>query len=72
MSALRRMFILDGKELRKLRNQAGMTQSELALRMGYFTKGEPNRAQISRFENGFAKINPRVEAALMLFLMNDK
>lgn len=63
---------MDGKELRKLRNQAGMTQSELASRMGYFTKGEPNRSMISRFENGFADINPRVEAALLLFLRNDK
>lgn len=63
---------MDGKELRKLRNQAGMTQSELASRMGYFTKGKPNRSMISRFENGFAKINPRVEAALLMFLGDQK
>lgn len=60
--------IMTGEELRQLRTQAGMTQAELAKRMGYLVKGEPNRAAISRFENGYDKINQRIEALLRIYL----
>ena len=59
---------MEGKELKMLRIKAGMTQSDLAKLLGYTSKGEPNRSQIARFENGHAPINPRIEAALRLYL----
>lgn len=63
---------MTGIELRRLREKADMSQKDLALLLGYTVKGEPNRSQISRFENGHAKINQRVEAALMFYLSEKK
>lgn len=59
---------MTGDELRLLRVAAGMTQHQLAERMGYMVKGVPNRAAISRFENGYDKINSRLETLFRLYL----
>jgi transcriptional regulator with XRE-family HTH domain len=61
-------MMMTGQELRELRSDAGMTQRQVAELVGYTTKGEPNKSMIARFENGHAKINPRVEAALRFAL----
>ncbi len=51
---------MSGSELREKRVGAGVTQLELAKYLGYTINGEPNRSMIARFENGHAKINPRI------------
>lgn len=61
-------MMMTGQELRQLRLDAGMTQKQVAELMGYTSKGEPNKSMIARLENGYANINPRVEAALRLYL----
>lgn len=61
-------MMMTGQELKQLRLDAGMTQKQVAELMGYTSKGEPNKSMIARLENGYAKINPRVEAALRLYL----
>ena len=52
---------MTGTELKKLRENSDTTQTELAIHLGYSVGGEPNRSMISRFELGYAKINPRIE-----------
>lgn len=59
---------MTGQELRELRLKSGMTQKQVAELMGYTSKGEPNKSMIARLENGHAQINPRVEAALRMYL----
>lgn len=59
---------MNGSDLRQMRQKAGMTQKQVAELMGYTSKGEPNKSMIARLENGHAKINPRVEAALRMYL----
>ena len=55
------MTVFNGAALRALREQAGVTQSELAESMGYFAKGVPNRSMISALERKENAINPRQE-----------
>ena len=62
---------MDGQELQQKRKEAGVTQLELAKYLGYTINGEPNRSMIARFENGHAKINPRI-TMLMESLFNKK
>ncbi len=61
---------MTGEELKELRLKSGMTQKQVAELMGYTSKGEPNKSMIARLENGYAKINPRVEVALRTYLDN--
>lgn len=51
-------------ELKTLRHNAGVTQTELAKHLGYYTAGEPNRSVISRWESGTTSINPRISMLL--------
>ena len=53
-------LIMNGDELKVLREKAGLSQSQLAEKLGYFSKGKPNRSMIARFENGHASINFRI------------
>ena len=39
-------------------------EEELAEYLGYYSNGKPNRSMIARFENGHAKINPRVALSI--------
>ena len=59
---------IDGNELKAMRVSAGVTQSELAAYLGYFTKGEPNRSVISRMESGNQDINARIQILVKFFL----
>lgn len=58
---------MDGQELQQKRKEAGVTQLELAKYLGYTINGEPNRSMIARFENGHAKINPRIAMLIESF-----
>jgi len=59
---------IDGNTLKAMRVSAGVTQSELAAYLGYFSKGEPNRSVISRMENGSQDINVRIQMLVKSFL----
>ena len=63
-------MMMTGQELKELRNDAGMTQRQVAELVGYTSKGQPNKSMIARLENGYAKINPRVEAVLRFALQS--
>lgn len=52
------------KRLQALREVHGVSQSEVAKFLGYSVNGKPNRSMIARFENGHAKINPRISMLL--------
>ena len=52
---------MTGIELKKLRENSGVSQKELAKHLGYYVGDLPNRSMISSFELGYAKINPRIE-----------
>tara|TARA_B100002019_G_scaffold117547_1_gene100937 strand:+ start:1286 stop:1483 length:198 start_codon:yes stop_codon:yes gene_type:complete len=59
-------------ELRKMRLQSGMSQEQLARRLGY-----NHRSSISMFESGKRYINPRMRVAMEAVLQkgqleNDK
>ena len=60
--------IMDGnmtaEELKTIRTELGITQTELAAHLGYYTAGQPNRSVISRWESGKTNINPRIEMLL--------
>ena len=58
---------MTGQELQKLRAKHGVSQYEVAAYLGYVVNGKPNRSMIARFENDYAKINPRVALALVSF-----
>jgi transcriptional regulator with XRE-family HTH domain len=58
---------INGSELKAMRVAAGVTQSELAAYLGYFTKGEPNRSVISSLESGRQDINTRIQILVKLF-----
>ena len=62
---------MTGTELKEMLHQAGLTQAQLADKLGYYTKGEPNKSQIARMENGHCPINFRVESAIRLHLRNE-
>ncbi len=58
---------MNGADLKKLRNDHGVTQDQLADGLGYTTKGDPNGSMIARMENGHAAINRRLELAIIGF-----
>jgi len=51
----------NGAALKDLRTKSGVSQSELAEYMGYFTKGKPNRSMISQLESKSEALNLRVQ-----------
>tara|TARA_R100000655_G_C2930174_1_gene183892 strand:+ start:458 stop:670 length:213 start_codon:yes stop_codon:yes gene_type:complete len=55
------------KRLQALREVHGVSQREVAEWLGYSVNGKPNRSMIARFENGHAKINPRISMLLNNF-----
>lgn len=62
---------MTGEQLKKMRLKLGYTQDQMAEKLGYFSKGKPNRSMIARFENNHAKINSRI-ASLIDFIFNTK
>ena len=54
-------------ELKELRKTHQVTQMELAEFLDYKVNGVPNRSMIARFENGHAKINPRISQLCRLY-----
>lgn len=64
------MALIDGKQLTDLRKQYNVSQTEVAEYLGYVVNGKPNRSMIARFENGYAKINPRISKLLENYFMN--
>ena len=64
--------MLSGDDLKDLRTKHGVTQVELAEFLQYTVNGEPNRSQIARFENGYAKINPRISQLCRLYFETKK
>jgi len=61
--------IMTGDELKKLRSEYDVTQSELASYLGYISNGKPNRSMIARFENNHAVINPRISRLIQNYFM---
>jgi len=64
------MALIDGKQLAQLRKEYDVSQSELAEYLGYVVNDKPNRSMIARFENGYAKINPRISKLIENFFMD--
>mgnify|MGYP003624361300 CR=1 FL=1 len=64
------MALIDAKQLSSLRKEYGVSQTELAEYLGYVVNGKPNRSMIARFENGYAKINPRISKLIENFFMS--
>jgi len=56
---------MKGSDLKSLRTRLGLSQAEVARICGYFSAGEPNRSQISRYENNYQKINGRLKDAII-------
>lgn len=63
---------MNGQELQQLRKETDTTQLELAEYLGYTSNGLPNRSMIARFENGHAKINPRIAMLINSFFNTKK
>ena len=60
---------MEGAELRRLRTAAGVTQKELAERLGYKNSGgSSNHSIVARMENGYQIINKRMELAIRYVL----
>ena len=57
-------MIMTGRKLKELRLLHGVSQTQVAQFLGYTVKGKPNRSMISRFENEYAPMNPRVSMLL--------
>ena len=55
---------MQGSYLKKLRLDAGMTQKDMASKLGYLVHGEPNRSHIARIEGGRQKVTPRLVLAV--------
>tara|TARA_Y100000004_G_scaffold60201_1_gene67207 strand:+ start:4347 stop:4583 length:237 start_codon:yes stop_codon:yes gene_type:complete len=55
---------MNATRLKELRKEYGVSQTDVAKFLGYKINGKPNRSMIARWENGYAKINPRIELLL--------
>jgi DNA-binding XRE family transcriptional regulator len=51
---------MNGDTIRKLRMNAGLTQKQLAERLGYMTNGQPNRSHIARIEGNHQQVTERL------------
>tara|TARA_R110000822_G_scaffold63631_2_gene156225 strand:+ start:2411 stop:2800 length:390 start_codon:yes stop_codon:yes gene_type:complete len=60
----KRKKAMQGSYLKKLRLDAGMTQKDMASKLGYLVHGEPNRSHIARIEGGHQKVTPRLVLAV--------
>tara|TARA_B100001769_G_C21798935_1_gene435059 strand:- start:47 stop:388 length:342 start_codon:yes stop_codon:yes gene_type:complete len=60
----RRKQMMNGTYLKKLRTEAGLSQRQMAEKLGYMAKGKPNRSHIARIENGHQKITERLVLAV--------
>ena len=58
---------MTGAELKKLRHDHGVSQTDVARYMEYGSAGKPNRSQSARFENGHCGINPRISKLLRFY-----
>ena len=59
--------LLTGEQVKHMRLEAGVSQSQLADFLGYFTKGEPNRSMITLIEQGKFKMNRRLDTSIKTF-----
>lgn len=55
---------MDGQYLKNLRVDAGLTQKQMAEKLGYMSNGVPNRSHIARIENGHQPIKERLVLAV--------
>ena len=55
---------MNGDYIRKLRHAAGLSQKELAEKLGYLKHNQPNGSHISRIENNHQVITPRLILAV--------
>ena len=55
---------MDGQYLKNLRIDAGLTQKQMAEKLGYMSNGAPNRSHIARIENGYQPIKERLVLAV--------
>jgi transcriptional regulator with XRE-family HTH domain len=60
----KRKKAMQGSYLKKLRLDAGMTQKDMASKLGYLVNGQPNRSHIARIEGGHQKVTPRLVLAV--------
>ena len=51
---------MNGDTIRRLRRNAGLTQKQLAEKLGYMTNGQPNRSHIARIEGDHQKVTERL------------
>jgi len=56
--------MMQGSYIRKLRTSVGLSQKELAEKLGYMSKGVPNRSHIARIEGGHQKVTERLILAV--------
>jgi len=55
---------MNGEYIKKLRTKAGLSQKDLAEKLGYLVNGTPNRSHISRIEGGHQKVTERLILAV--------
>lgn len=63
---------MKSEELKKLRKEYNVSQTDVARFLGYTVNGKPNRSMIARYENNYAKINPRIGLLLKHYFLNLK
>lgn len=63
---------MKAEELKKLRKEYNVSQTDVARFLGYEVNGKPNRSMIARYENNYAKINPRIGLLLKHYFSNLK
>lgn len=61
---------MTGAKLKRLRQNNGLTQKDIARFLEYTIEGQPNRSQISKFENGHTQINARIGKLLDIYFEN--
>lgn len=55
---------MNGAYIKKLRLKAGMSQKDLAEKLGYLVNGKPNRSHISRIEGDHQRVTERLILAV--------
>jgi len=51
---------MNGSTIKELRTRAGLTQKQLAEKLGYMTNGQPNRSHIARIEGNHQQVTERL------------